>query len=102
MGGWHPWVAEDGGAECWHDVEAVFGGGGDVAADGHPVAGDLLRLESSGDLLDGLPRPQVAFRLVVGGRDACVVDESQHVVFAVAEYFQQAPAGVLLGLGTVD
>ncbi len=44
------------------DVGAVLGGGGDVAADGVPVAGDLLGAEPAGDLLLGLPRQFGAVR----------------------------------------
>jgi hypothetical protein len=40
-----------------HDVCAVLGGGGQVAADGIPVLGGGLRAESSGELLLGPGRP---------------------------------------------
>jgi hypothetical protein len=40
----------DGVAECGHGVEAVFDRGGQVAADGQPVAGDFLAGEPAGDL----------------------------------------------------
>ncbi len=46
------------------DVGAVFGSGGDVAADGVPVAGDLFGAEPAGYLLLGFRGPQVAFGLV--------------------------------------
>jgi hypothetical protein len=46
------------------DVGAVLGDGGDVAADGVPVAGDLLGAEAAGYLLLGLSGSQIAFCLV--------------------------------------
>jgi hypothetical protein len=42
----------------------MLGGGGDVAADGVPVAGGLLRAEPAGDLLLGFRRPQVTLGLI--------------------------------------
>ena len=42
--------------EGGHDVRAVFGHRGDVAADGVPLGGDGLAGEPPGDLLLGLGR----------------------------------------------
>jgi hypothetical protein len=78
------------------DVDAVLGGGGQVAADRVPLAGGFFGAEPAGDLLLGFGWAQVAFGLVGGGRDRQVVDEPQHVVLPVAEAFEQVAAGVLL------
>ena len=43
--GRHPGVPGEGVVDGGQDVRAVLGDGGDVAADGVPVAGDLLRAE---------------------------------------------------------
>jgi hypothetical protein len=53
-GWWHPGVSGEGLMDGGHDVDAVFGGGADVAADGEAVAGDVLGLQAAGDLLLGL------------------------------------------------
>jgi hypothetical protein len=97
--GWHPGVAGEGAVDGGQDVGAVLGGGGEVAADGVPVAGGLLRPEPAGDLLLGFRGPQVAFGLVGRRRDAQVGGEPQHVSLAVAQAFQQVAAGVLLAAG---
>jgi hypothetical protein len=82
------------------DVRAVLGGGGDVAADGVPVLGGSLGAEPAGDLLLGLGRAEVAFGLVGGGRYVQVAGEAQHIVFTIAQDFQQDPPDRLLdGLG---
>jgi hypothetical protein len=46
-----PGVSGDGLAERGHDVDAVFAGGVDVAADVQAVLGDLFAGQASGDLL---------------------------------------------------
>jgi hypothetical protein len=81
---------------CGENAGAVLGGGGDVAADGVPVAGGLLRAEPAGDLLLGFRRPQITFGLGGGRRYLQVGKEAQDVVPAVAQAFQQQPAGRLL------
>ncbi len=68
--GWHPGPAEDRAAQGIHRVEAVLGGGREVAADAEAVGGALLAGEAPGDLLLDLGRAQVAFGLVGGGRHA--------------------------------
>ena len=67
----------------------VLGGGGEVTADGEPVAGDVLRLQSAGDLLLGLVRSQVTLAEIVCRRDLGVGAETQDVVFPVAQAFEQ-------------
>lgn len=62
--GRHPGLSREGVAYRGEGVGAVLGGGGRVTADGAAVAGGFLRAESSGDLLLGLRRAQVAFGLV--------------------------------------
>jgi hypothetical protein len=89
--GWHPGAAEQGVVHRGYHVGAVLGGGGQVAADGVSLFGGLFGAEPSGDLLLGLGRADVAFGLVVGGRDVQIMGESQHVVLAVAQHFQQNP-----------
>jgi hypothetical protein len=84
--GWHPGGAEEGVAQGGQDVGVVFGGGGDVAADGVAVPGGGLGAEAAGDLVLGFGGAQVAFGLVAGGRDAEVGGEAQDVVLAVAQY----------------
>lgn len=81
------------------DVRSVLGGGGDVAADGVPVASDLLRSEPAGCLLLGLGGPQVPFGLIRRRRDAQVSGEAEHVALPVAQAFQQLAAGSLLTAG---
>jgi hypothetical protein len=95
----HPGVAGEGIVDGGQDVGAVLGGGGDVAADGVPVAGDLFGAEPAGYFLLGLGGSQVAFGLVGGGRDAQVGGEPQHIVLPVAQAFQQVAAGPLLAAG---
>jgi hypothetical protein len=87
--GWHPGTAGERVAQRSQDVNAVLGGGGQVAVDRVPVPGGLLGAESAGDFLLGFGRAQVAFCVVGGGRDAQVASEPQHVIAAVAEAFEQ-------------
>lgn len=64
------------------------------------MLGALFRAESARDLLLGLGRADIAFGLVVRGWDLEVVREAQHVVLAIAKYFQQdATDGLGDGLG---
>ena len=86
--GRQPGSAENRVVEGLHRVVSVLDRGGQVAADPVPVFGAGLAGEAPGDLLLGLGRPQVAFGLVVGGRNAQVVGEAQHVGFAVAQHLQ--------------
>ncbi len=81
------------------DVGAVLGDGGDVSADGVPVAGDLLGAEPARDLLLGLRGPQVAFRLIGRRRYPQAGGEAEHVSLPVAQAFQQVAAGLLLAAG---
>src|ERR1039457_5247498 len=97
--GRHPGIPGEGAVDRGQDVGAVLGGGGDVAADGVPVAGDLLGAEPAGDLLLGLSGPQVAFRLIRSRRDPQVTGEAEHVVLSVAQAFEQVAAGFLLAAG---
>lgn len=76
-----PGVAGDRVENGGHGIEAVFCGGGDIAADGQPVSGGLFGLETSADLLLDLQGPQVALALVVRGRDRRVEHEPEHIVF---------------------
>src|SRR5205085_1457847 len=62
--GWHPGPSDDGVVEGGHYVVAVFGGGGQVAADGVAVLGPCLAGEPPGDCLLDFAGPQVAFGLV--------------------------------------
>src|SRR5262245_60676363 len=87
--GGRPGVAGEGVAQGGEDVGAVFGGGGGVAADGVAVTGGGFGAQAAGDFLLGFGGAQVPFGLVGGGRDAGVKDEAQHVVFAVAQVFEQ-------------
>ena len=96
--GWHPGAADDRAAERGHGIDAVLGGGGEVTADGEPVAGDVLRLQSAGDLLLGLVRSQVTLGEIVCRRDLGVGAETQDVVFPVAQAFEQVAGGQLLGV----
>src|SRR5258708_38625279 len=94
--GWHPGVAGEGAVDGGEDVGAVLGGGGYVAADGVPVAGDLLGAEPAGDLLLGLSGPQVAFGAVRCGGYPQVRKEPEDVLLAVVQAFQQQPGRRLL------
>jgi hypothetical protein len=94
--GWHPGDAEEGVAQGGQDVGVVLGGGGDVAADGVAVAGDLLGAESAGYFLLGLCGPQVAFCLVRRRGNAQVGGEPEDVGLPVAQAFEQVAAGPLL------
>jgi hypothetical protein len=51
-------------AQRGQDVDAVLGGGGQIAADRVPVPGGLLGGEPSGDLLLDFGGAQVAFGLI--------------------------------------
>ena len=84
------------------DAGAVPGGGGDVAADGVPVAGDLLGAEPAGDLLLGLRRAHIPLGLVRRRRYPQVGQEAEHVVLAVAQAFRQHAGGRLSGSGAGD
>src|SRR5260370_37902337 len=97
--GRHPGVAGEGVVDGGQDVGAVLGGGGDVAADGVPVAGGLLGAEPARYLLLGLGWPHIAFRLVGCGRDAQVGGEAEHVALPVAQAFEPVAAGLLLAAG---
>jgi hypothetical protein len=92
-------VAGEGVVDGGQDVGAVLGDGGDVAADGVPVAGGLLRAEPAGDLLLGLSWPQVAFRMIRSRRDPQAGGEAEHVGLPVAQAFEQVAAGLLLAAG---
>ncbi len=81
------------------DVGAVPGDGADTAADGVPVAGDLLGAEPARYLLLGLSRPQAALGLVRSGRYPQAGAEPQHAGLPVAQAFQQVAAGLLLPAG---
>src|SRR5258708_69821 len=97
--GRHPGSSGEGVADGGQDVGAVLGGGGDIAADGVPGAGDLLGAEPAGDLLLGLSGPQIAFRLIRRRRDPQVGGEPEPVVLPVAQAFEQVAAGLLLAAG---
>ena len=88
-------MAEDRVAENGKLINAVFGGGRDVAADSVSGAGYGFGGEPSGNLLLGLGRADVSFGLVRGGRHLQVVGEADDVVEAVAENLQQATPGRL-------
>jgi hypothetical protein len=60
--GRHPGASGEGVVDGGQDVGAVLGDGGDVAADGVPVAGELLGAEPARYLLLGLSGPQIALR----------------------------------------
>src|SRR5262252_7547854 len=94
--GRHPGVPGEGVVDGGQDVGAVLGGGGDVAADGVPVAGDLFGAEPAGYLLLRLGGSDVPLGLVRSRGYAQVGGEPQHVVLPVAQAFQQVAAGPLL------
>ena len=77
----------------------MLGGGGDVPADGVPVAGDLLGAEPARYLLLGLSGPQIALGLIRRRRDPQVGGEAEHVSLPVAQAFEQVAAGFLLAAG---
>jgi hypothetical protein len=89
--GWHPRAAGDRVAQGGHCVDAVLGGGGQVAADRVPVPGGLLGAEPPGDFLLGLGWPQVPLGLVGGRRDPQVVSEAEDVVLPVAQARYRQP-----------
>src|ERR1700747_11318 len=95
--GWSPGVTGDGLAQRGHDVDALFAGGVDVAADVQPVLGDVFAGQSSGNLLLRLCGTKIAFADVVRGPDWGVFAEAEHVVFAVAAELQQLTPGPLRG-----
>jgi hypothetical protein len=81
------------------NMGAVFGGSGNVAADGVPVAGDLFGAEAPGDFLLGLRGPEISFGLVGCRRYPQVGGEAEHVGLPVAQAFEQVAAGPLLAPG---
>src|SRR5512135_676506 len=98
-GGWdgrHPGISGNRVAQGGEDADAVFGGGGDVAADGVPVPGGLLGAEPAGDLLLGLGWAHVPLGLVGRWWYPQVRKEPEHIVLAVVQAFQQQPGGRLL------
>src|SRR6266567_4960773 len=95
----HPGVPGEGVADGRQDGDAVLAGGVGVAANRVAVACGFLRAQPPGDLLLGLGRAQVPLGVVRRGWDAQVMHEPEHVVFPVAQAFQQVPAGRLLAAG---
>lgn len=83
-------------------VAGVLAGGGRVTADGVAVPGGLFGAESSRDLLLGLRGTQVALSLVGGRGYPQVRQEAEDVGLAVAQAFQEHPAGFLLLPGAGD
>jgi hypothetical protein len=93
-GDWrHPRVPGERVVQGGEDAYAVFGGCGNVAADGKRVAGDLLGAEPAGDFLLGIRRVHVTFGLVRGRRYPQVRQEPEDVVLAVVQAFEQQPGG---------
>ncbi len=92
-------MAGEGIADRGENVFAVLAGGGDIAADRVPVPGDLLGPEPAGDFLLGFRGADVPLRLVGSRRDPQVGGEPEDVVAAVAQAFEQVPAGLLLAAG---
>jgi hypothetical protein len=90
-----PRVAGEGVAEGGYDVDAVFAGGVDVAANVEAVLGDVFAGQPAGYLLLGFGGPKVALRDIVRRPDAGVAAEPGEVVAPVAAELQQVPAGML-------
>src|SRR2546423_1547982 len=94
--------------EDFEEVFAVFGGGGEVAADRAEVFGSGESAQAAGDLLPELDHADVAFGAVVIGRYPPVGGEAEVVVSAVAQpagqrvVFLHRLAGSGGGLGDPD
>jgi hypothetical protein len=84
-------------------MSTVIGDGGDVAADGVPVAGDLLGAEPTRYLLLGSWRAAGRVRPGWSRRDPQAGGEPRYVSLPVAKALEQVAAGLLPGTrGTSD
>src|SRR5579872_3343110 len=97
----HSGVSDKDAADGCDDVFAVLGGGGYVATDGVPVAGDFLERRRP-EISCRVSAAPVAFGLADRGRDAQVVQEAEDVVLSAVQAFQQQPGAELPGRSCRD